>query len=66
MEHYVITYFYWTGTGNKRYHSFTTFDTAKFTLEFVTEQAIDVSENNRDIDGYIVTKQTILASSLPY
>lgn len=63
MDHFVITYFYYTGTGLKRHHSFTTFDTTKFTEEFVIDQANDVSENNRDIDGYILTKQHILASS---
>ena len=63
MDHFVITYFYYTGTGQKRHHSFTTFEATQYTLEFVIDQAKDVSENNRDIDGYILTIQHILAKS---
>lgn len=59
----IITYFYWQD-GYRKEHSFVIYSEENWTLQYVKSIAEEEVENNKDIHGYYITKQEILASNI--
>lgn len=60
---FIITYFYWQD-GNRKQHSFAIYWEEEWTIQELKSIADEEVEDNKDIDGYYITKQEILASNI--
>ena len=59
---FIVTYFYWSD-GDRKHHSFEIYNADNWTLKEVHRDC-KLKLKDKDIHGYYITEQTILASNI--